>query len=201
MKKENPQHIPKEELIRQLKLIANGTQFINLKRTCTLDAGIEAFSKNDLAVYIRKYEETLVSGKTVTKFVPASGAASRMFKHLYTVDNLAENKELILSFFGGLKHFPFYEELEGVLNANGLNLSKLLDEKSYHVIADSILSKNGLGYGDIPKGMVKFHKYKSEVRTAFEEQLMEGLNYCKNIRLLKNTQIKLETIYKVPLRN
>lgn len=177
-KQEAPTLYPK--WMKQLNLFAKGTQFISLKRPCKRGKGISVFSKEDMALYEKKYNDAIAKGKSVLKFVPASGAASRMFKHLYEIESVNKETDLVVEFFEKLSMLPFYKELELKMKNGNVQLSQLLESKSYATIADAILSSKGLNYGNTPKGMVAFHAYPDRTVTAFEEHLIEAVGFCKN---------------------
>jgi Domain of unknown function (DUF4301) len=121
--------------------------------------------------------------------VPASGAASRMFKALFEFkdafqhaqadEQLAKNKALT-AFFKDLRKFAFYQNLEESMAAKGLNLSQALADKKYDLVLANLLEDSGLGYGNLPKGLLQFHSYESFTRTPAEEHLVEGANYAKD---------------------
>ncbi len=135
------------------------------------------------------YEETS-SSLEVLKFVPASGAASRMFKHLFEFrekirngenpDILLEDKGFnsVFNFFASIKKFAFYQALKEKIAANNLSIETLLEEKNYGEILDYFLTEKGLNYGNLPKGLLLFHKYENGARLAIEEHLMEGIHYA-----------------------
>tara|TARA_B100000809_G_C15140488_1_gene532999 strand:- start:4400 stop:5878 length:1479 start_codon:yes stop_codon:yes gene_type:complete len=184
----------------QLNLFNRGTQYVTLKRPCTKGDGINFFSELEIENYKNEYEKALTKGKKVMKFVPASGAASRMFKHLHNLDSKEGNTPLINNFFSKIEAFPFYNELETKLFQVGIDLSELIKTKSYSEIADKILSEDGLGYADTPKGLVKFHQYESKVNTAFEEHLIEGMKYCKNNEEEINIHFTISEQHILPIK-
>jgi len=192
--------ITNRNLKNQLHLFSRGTQYVTLKKPCTKGDGINFFTEKEIVNYKNEYEKAVKKGKKVIKFVPASGAASRMFKHLYNLDSEERNSPLINSFFSRIEAFPFYNELETKLFQVGINLSDLIRTKSYSLIADKILSEDGLGYGDTPKGLVKFHQYASKATTAFEEHLIEGMNYCKNNEDEINIHFTISEQHALPIK-
>jgi hypothetical protein len=126
--------------------------------------------------------------------VPASGAASRMFKKLQSVltNSKTTHKELekaansgdeasssVLEFINNLEHFAFYDDLKKQMMDAGLNLEQLKKQGEYKEILKFTLGPAGLGYAGKPKGSIKFHNYPEGSRTAFEEHLIEALNYTK----------------------
>ena len=154
-------------LKEQLQRFAAGYPEVLLDRACTAGDGIEILSRSRQEQLVEYYESERVNSKIV-KFVPASGAASRMFKHLHQFDPNSPS-DLIQEFFDGLDGMPFASMIE---NASGRDRSEII---SY------ILGQDGLGYGDCPKGMVHFHAYgNNTVRTAFEEHLFESVEYGSN---------------------
>ncbi|HPR32532.1 MAG TPA: DUF4301 family protein, partial [Prolixibacteraceae bacterium] len=130
---------------------------------------------------INIFENALSSGLQATKFVPASGAASRMFKDLFDflkkaaqgkdVDMLIEANPSLTHFFDGMQKFAFWEEWK----------KKVQDPHNKVDWVNALLDENGLGYGSLPKGLILFHKYSDTARTAFEEHLVEAASYCTGL--------------------
>src|SRR5690606_19329138 len=102
------------------------------------------------------------------KFVPSSGAASRMFRHLYNYSHSGVT-QLTEFFILHFSRFPFVAELSDKLREKGLSLEDLQNNNEWATIFDYILGKEGLNYGNYPKGLVSFHAYPERVQTAFEE--------------------------------
>jgi hypothetical protein len=117
----------------------------------------------------------------ITRFIPASGAATRMFKSLFSAlealqplpveqqqDWLKKHPE-IEDFFMHLREYPFYEDLD------------LPEDAAPAETLEQVLGDEGLGYGTKPKGLLRFHKYSSdERRTSFEEHILEASRYCSS---------------------
>ena len=168
----------------QMENFQKGFPFANLAGAATVGDGIVSLSLADAEEYAKIFEDES-QHLSMVKFIPASGAASRMFKDLIDLENLYDDSADKKSFSGIVKciesidKFAFYSELESVLKKNGLDLSELLANKKYSTIASYILNSNGLSYKSKPKAMLLFHKYKKEARTAFEEHLVEGAKYAK----------------------
>jgi hypothetical protein len=116
------------------------------------------------------------------KFVPASGAASRMFKDMfafldadYDVPTTAFEK----NYFDNIEKFAFYDELDAVCRKNeGKSIKYLIQEGQYKKVVANMLFEKGLNYGQLPKGMLLFHKYEEGARTPMEEHLVEGALYA-----------------------
>lgn len=173
--------ITRDLLEWQLEMFNNGVQFIDLKRAATINDGIIQLSETQLSEYYEEFD--LAQNVTKMKFVPASGAATRMFKSLYEYleDNDAEGEEIKNSevnvFFERIADFAFYLTLLEIDSHSGKSIEKLINEKQYKDVLKTLLGKSGLNYGQLPKGLIHFHKYDKEARTPFEEHMMEGALY------------------------
>ncbi len=161
----------------QLEKFQSGFSFSNISKTATIAEGLLRVNDKERALYVELYDNK-GDELEVTRFVPASGAATRMFKSLFSmleklVNIPAENQLSVLEtdkevklFFKNLKRYPFYNDmgLEG--------------NESYSQIIDKLLNDKGLSYGILAKGLLKFHQYDGNSRTAFEEHLREAAGYC-----------------------
>ncbi|NVO01779.1 MAG: DUF4301 family protein [Bacteroidetes bacterium] len=176
----------------QVESFKNGFPFIKLVDAATPVDGIKVISKQELDFLARTFDVE-ISKRNVIKFVPASGAASRMFKNLFTFrekyNNTTESLEIlfkdqspdsIFQFFYQLKRFAFYEDLKNKMFADGIDIETALQSKDYNLILDYLLTDKGLNYGEQPKALLKFHQYSKFSRTAIEEHLVEGAIYCKD---------------------
>jgi hypothetical protein len=162
-------------VLKQIHQFVHDTQPARLDRACTVSDGILALSATECIAYKQKFE--LASNRlTIQKFVPASGAASRMFKHLYNYDpeNVSDlTEEFIIRF----DQFPFIDLVEAGLQKQGMVLSELRDRNEWGKIFDFILGTSGLNYDDQLKGLVVFHRVGEDSSTAFDEHLKESLAY------------------------
>ncbi|MBI9052590.1 MAG: DUF4301 family protein [Bacteroidales bacterium] len=175
-----------EDIEIQLQNFKNGFPFVNISRPATKNDGMLVLSNEEVEAYQKLYEDLLPSS---LKFVPASGAATRMFKFLFEFYQIAQKQynciedvdDLeVITFFKGLKDFAFYNGLTSILKQNNLQIDILIAEGRYKEILKFFLFESGLNYGQKPKGVLAFHKYGKNVRTAFEEHLIEGANYAKS---------------------
>src|SRR3970040_184382 len=160
--------------ISQIETIKKGIPFINLLRPCTRSDGITAIEKSDLHRLVEVYLQAALSGR-VMKFIPASGASSRMFKQLLSFNNRYEKIDLrhisakadkgdsdyitFSQFIKGIKQLPFYEDLKSVMSKNGLDIEALISNGQYKEILENILTSKGLNYANIPIGLITFHHY------------------------------------------
>jgi hypothetical protein len=171
--------ISPETIERQLDNFRKGFPPVLLESPAIPGNGIIRTKAQETKDYIAKYES--VSKKLdIIKFVPASGAATRMFKDLYGfLEKAASGKSaFIREFINNIKKFAFSGDLEKVLNKRGTSISDLINSGKITELVRSVLDNNGLGYGNLPKGLLKFHKYGTYTRTAFEEHMIEGIDYA-----------------------
>lgn len=176
--------ISEEQLKEQLECFVKGFPFLDVKASASVQKGIQSISGEEKDHYISVWEDYLNQDKTILKFVPASGAASRMFKDLfgflsasYDVPSTGFEKK----FFDEIEHFAFFEALNDKCRINeGKDIPELLAENRYKSVVSNLLEEAGLRYGLLPKGLLLFHSYPEGARTAVEEHLVEGVLYTKN---------------------
>lgn len=170
----------------QIENFEKGFPFANLAGAATVGDGIVHFTEVEAQEYATLFDQQK-DNFSMTKFVPASGAASRMFKDLIDFEQKydASDKKIgfahMLRCMENVSLFAFAEELEKVLQKDDYDLKRLVYEKNYSQIARYILSEQGLDYQHKPKAMLLFHRYANEVRTAFEEHLVEAAAYATNV--------------------
>lgn len=168
------------EVEQQIENFKSGFPFLDIQKAATVGDGVVSLTAEGIKELTANYESK-VSGKSILKFVPASGAATRMFKDLFAfVDkpDIASNKAAS-TFAEGLKDFAFYEELKSKFEGAETSFDALVEAGKYEVIADKLLSVEGLDYGSLPKALLAFHQYEGGPRTPFEEHLVEGALYAK----------------------
>lgn len=172
--------MPLDIVEEQLKNFEQGFPFLEIRHAAKIGEGIRVLNEQELQKAIQEYEAA-APDKLLVKFVPASGAASRMFKNLFGFlekDNPSlENDSFVRQFFESIKSFAFYEDLDRELKKAGSSLETALKEKNYTGILRVLLEDEGLGYGNLPKGLLKFHAYDDENRTPVEEHFVEGAQY------------------------
>ncbi len=166
--------------------------FVRLIRPCTLFDGVRKISDADVGRYMGLHASAARRGR-FTKFVPASGAATRMFQSLlniFYVPQFLEIDELqnrvnqgvsiacdFKHFVDELERFPFVGDLRKALTGDGHSLDELLRYGRFRTLLEYLLTERGINYGNLPKAMLLFHSYPEENRTAFEEQLIESVEY------------------------
>jgi hypothetical protein len=171
-----------QRLLEQLALFRVGTLPVSLDRPCMVDDGIVAIDEKDIPGLIATYDENMQQGR-VLKFVPASGAASRMFKEWFSYldKGINDSEERKKVFAANLMKHAFIEDLTAAIHQHGESLETIISEKRYREILDFILTDKGINYGSLPKALMKFHAYPNETRTALEEHLIEGVMYTKDL--------------------
>lgn len=178
----NSKGISEEKLNSQLNSFVKGFPFLKLYAAASVNHGISVLSDKDQKKYLDVWENYLRSDHKVVKFVPASGAASRMFKDLFEfldADSDEPNNDFIKKFFDHVSEFAFFEDLNNVcLKNEGKDIASLVGDGCYKAVIDNLLNSKGLNYGKLPKGLLKFHKYDDGNRTPLEEHLVEGALYA-----------------------
>lgn len=170
-----------EKAKEQIKNFEEGFPFLPIVVAATIGKGIRALSTEEIAGFQKIYPEKAKEIKVV-KFVPASGAASRMFKDLFSFlesDGDLTKSPFTEKFIINLNKFAFYNDLNIYLESKGTSVKKLISNKDYKGIIDALLSEEGLGYGFLPKGLLKFHRYEDHNRTPTYEHFIEGVLYGK----------------------
>ncbi|MGO9137546.1 MAG: DUF4301 family protein [Syntrophales bacterium] len=170
-----------EQVLAQIDLFKRGVRPITLNRPCTVNDGIVTLPEEELRKMAALCEEALGMGRKVLKFVPASGAASRMFRDWYVyLEKGGLDARQRDEFAVELKRFAFYKDLRDVISRAGEDLEKMLEVQRHEDILAFILTSKGLNYGDLPKALLKFHAYHDGGRTALEEHLVEAALYTKD---------------------
>lgn len=158
----------------QISNFEKGFPFSEIVKPCTIGNGIEKLSEDEVKQLCDSYD-TKSTNYSIIKFVPASGAASRMFKNLFDFASSKDPDHSARKTMSNIEKFAFIDELQAIRSQN--NKSDLDKEIA---AADYILNSHGLNYGHLPKGLITFHKYDGTTRTAFEEHLVEGIHYAQN---------------------
>jgi hypothetical protein len=178
--------IPASEAERQVALLRDPPAATRLVRPCTPGDGIEVIPPDALEELAALHGEAAREGR-LTKFVPASGAASRMFSDLAAFRGRRVTREEVarlaaggdgpakgvLAFLHGLERLPFHDALRRQAGGRVDDVPAVLE---------AVLDEDGLGLASLPKGLIPFHRYGDDVRTAFEEHLVEAAAYVRDAR-------------------
>ena len=160
---------------KQIQFFVDGFPYLSLSKAATVGDGIIRLTEEKIKEEVRLFELQIDEDDlTLLKFVPASGAATRMFKSLFTFLEEGKSDESVGEFFGNLENFAFYQDLKDIMAADGHDIATA----AHSTIAGCFLTEEGLGYGSLPKGLLKFHNYSNGARTPLEEHLVEGALYA-----------------------
>lgn len=179
--------LDKQKVIQQVEILQRGNLFVNITAPATTGKGIKVFDIVEIQQMLEGYD-ALIKDKKILKFIPASGAATRMFKDVFPFmdkyksgiyqddPSLKEGFLLMMR----LPQIAFYPALKKRMLQQGIDLDDCLSRKDYVKVVKYMLFEEGLNYAALPKGLLLFHTYGADQRTAFEEHLVEGAAYAKN---------------------
>ena len=150
----------------QLKNFREGFPFLPVTRAASCGDGIRVLDAAGIEQAAARYDRAKESLRVV-KFVPASGAATRMFKDLFEFVREGRRTAVVGELLANRRRFAFWPELRTIVGDDADELRTV-----ENIVAE------GLRYGETPKGLVSFHRYGDEVRKAVEEHLVEGAQYA-----------------------
>lgn len=178
-----------KEIERQLQIFERGNIKVDIQEAATPGNGIFVYSEKKKKDLIAKYE-TRMSGLNLLKFVPASGAATRMFRALHNFadefkpekqslrDYLDQKEDATLQrFFEGITELPFYDKALKLARESYAGFEDKSNDEQQLILVKTMLFEDGLNLSNYPKGLVPFHKYEERVATAFEEHLYGAAKY------------------------
>ena len=176
--------ITAEMVEHQLEEIKRGFPFLKIDAAASVGNGILRPIDELKEKYVADWADYSAEGHKVVKFVPASGAASRMFKNLFaflSADYDVPTTDFEKFFFENIKRFAFKKELCHKCKENeGASVCDLLKAGKYKAIVANLLEAKGLNYGQLPKGLLLFHQYEEGPRTPMEEHLVEAALYASS---------------------
>ena len=152
---------------QQIENFRHGFPYLKIVRAASAGDGVQVLSEEEVASAVERYEK-LSEELRVVKFVPASGAATRMFKELFQYINEDKRTAGIDKLLDNIEKFAFWPELSEYV---------MPDSPDEEIVEEIIVG--GLGYGSKPKGLVTFHAYEDGARKAVEEHLVEGAMYAR----------------------
>lgn len=178
------------KVYKQLETFSRGIPFVDVVTTASIGNGIQQFSLDERQS-LEAFYESKKDKLDVVKFVPASGAATRMFHFLheflenYDPDNQLfrdyikqNNSKDLVTFFGASSEFAFINLVRKKIRENYPDYKKSPKGLRHYYFVKAMLAASGLRFGEMPKGLIPFHKYKKYATTAFEEQLYEAAYYA-----------------------
>lgn len=155
---------------QQVEIFNAGITPLNIVKPATTGDGVMQCGDSDCQKYIALYEEYAKTHRVV-KFVPASGAATRMFKDLFDFMSTNMPNRVSKMTVANIDKFAFWDELKPYLPQNASDMN----------IVQCLVTDSGLNYGSYPKGLIEFHKYPDCIRTPIEEHLAEGAEYATSV--------------------
>ncbi|MDE6265766.1 MAG: DUF4301 family protein [Muribaculaceae bacterium] len=180
--------ITQQQVEEQLHRFETGFPFLGLEGAAHPGNGILTLDEEEMEQAKARWNAYLSDGGHVTKFVPASGAASRMFKALFSFvdgdnDVPAEGSDVDV-LIKNIDKLAFFGELdETVRKLYGKGVRQLLDDGEARKVIGAIILPEGLNYGNLPKGLLTFHAYPQSgvTRTPLEEQMVEGVQTATTV--------------------
>lgn len=176
--------ISEAQVEQQLHEFRTGFPFLRLAGAASIGKGISVPDETELARCMATWEEYKSEGHRITKFVPASGAASRMFKSMFEfldADYDEPTTEVEKQYFNHIHDFAFFQALDDACYVcEGMGVDALIDSGNYKAVVSAMLCPDGLNYGQLPKGLLQFHAYGDMVRMPLEEQLVEAALYASS---------------------
>lgn len=175
--------LTKEQVLAQIGIFEKGCLPVFLNRPCTVDDGVVTLSEREGEEFVARYERWTQKG-VASKFVPASGAASRMFDgwHKAIAQGNSCPDKIIAGFAENLRQMAFFTDLREIVSRGGNNLDDMLEGNRFAEVLAYVLTPKGLNYGSLPKALIKFHAYPEGSRTALEEHLVEAAMYGRDER-------------------
>lgn len=175
---------------KQMETYRRGSIFLKLIRPCSPGDGIRSFTDAERNCLIKRYDAESAQRK-ILKFVPASGAASRMFAEWFAAGQSGSfgSARLDKLFFVELKKMPFISILQ-----KDESVRLMLKQKNVRAVLDYLLLSDGLRFGWLPKALIPFHVYREgEVKTALEEHLLEAASFVANDRGICRLHLTIST--------
>ncbi len=191
---------------QQLQQFIDGFPFMDIQKPATLSDGIIALDEEKKLMFTDQYRKGIDEGLEILKFVPASGAATRMFKSLFAFINAEETEQEKMKIEGpihdlliNINHFAFSEDLEKATNISFLSQDEVM--KNAHLIVSKLLLSDGLNYGNFPKGVLKFHVNELSKTTPIEEHLIEGAMYGQDNEGIVNIHFTVSEEHRTLFEN
>jgi hypothetical protein len=181
-------------VMEQLERFERGINPVIVERPCTVGDGIRRLSEHEVDELQDHFQPAQAQGR-ITKMVPASGAASRMFQALSAVlerDDLPHVNDIreqtthdqqlrdTLAFLESVERFPFSSMLQEQAQKRNGDMKRELNAGEYREMLKDLLTSRGMNFPRLPKALLPFHSYDNHTRTAVEEHLQEALSYARD---------------------
>ena len=194
-------NIAENQVLQQVAQLKRGTQFVQLMRPATLGDGILRLDDEQVKQMTADFEADKEYYQ-FTKFVPASGAASRMFKDLFAFAESGEETKFTDIFFAHIHSFAFFDDLNAaVKRLYSFDIDAMLQQGRKVDVVKALLLENGLNYGKLPKALLKFHHYEGFNRLALEEHLVEAARYATDNDGVAKLHFTVSPEHEEPFKN
>ena len=179
--------LTEKDVNQQIENFRKGFPKTQLVAAATVEnGGILRIDDQAINRYAKFYKQAS-KDKKILKFVPASGAATRMFKDLYSftstyfgIDYKIEKEHpSVKEFLEKIRTFAFYDDLVACMEKSNADFGDYMDRGDFSTVINFLLKEQYMGYGNLPKGLLKFHKYGHLQRTPLEEHIVEGAEYAR----------------------
>lgn len=179
--------LSEDQVNRQIENFRKGFPKTQLISAATIDNGGILHLDDTAIARLAAYYKQASRGKKILKFVPASGAATRMFKDLYAFAstyygldyNIEKEYPSVKEFIEHIRTFAFFDDLKSCMGKFEADFGDYMDRGDFSTIINFLLKEQYLGYGTLPKGLLKFHRYGRTQRTPLEEHIVEGAEYAR----------------------
>jgi len=193
------------QIEEQLEYFKKGFPYLSIIASASVEKGIMRICEEEQVQYLNEWEVYREQNKQILKFVPASGAASRMFKDLFEFLDAsydAPQTSFEKKFFDEIEHFAFFSSLNNICIKNeNKDVKQLISAGNYKAVVSNLLQSKGLNYGSLPKGLLEFHHYQEGSRTAMEEHLAEGAMYASNKEGMTNLHFTVSPEHRAFFEN
>jgi nicotinamide riboside kinase len=204
--------VPLAKIEKQLSIYKNGIPKANLNRPAVINDGIIKLTDDEFQSYSSLFDSKKDNFK-LKKFIPASGAASRMFKFLNefinefdseneTVNAYINRKSAIelMVFLAGLEKFPFFKVIQSKLLKEFPDFKTWNKDQQYYYFIKLMLDENHFDFSNKPKGVLPFHQYQNHVVTPIEEHLKESVLYA-SANGVSNLHFTVSESHKIQFEN
>ncbi|MGE3937207.1 MAG: DUF4301 family protein, partial [Nitrospirales bacterium] len=193
-------NITPADLEKQIARLNLGTIPLNIIRPCHPGEGISLIPPTRIAEYRQAWADVVGKGRA-SKFIPASGAATRMFQALLQYQADATHPvELLGGLETSLECFPFFDALTHTLRQQGQHLETLRSNKDFTTILNALLHPQGLNYANLPKALLPFHRYPQEIRTGLEEHIHDGVRLIQDNQHRVRVHITVSPEHREPIQ-
>ncbi len=194
-------NVTESQVNQQVAQLKRGTKYVQLMRPATIGDGIMRIDETQVDALTQAFDSDREFYQ-FTKFVPASGAASRMFKDLFAFAETGVETKFTDIFFAHIQCFAFFDDLnQAVVRLYGSDIATMLQQGRKVDVVKALLNDEGLAYGKLPKALLKFHRYDGFNRLALEEHLVEAARYATDADGLAKLHFTVSPEHEKPFKD